>query len=161
MAEPALGLLSTIIKVVPGAEKLLRPDLSGQWYYEIRYLRTERNPFRNMRVQYVAQLLQDASGRVTGDSEKTFDIEANGKTREYPGKWRVRTKLNGQLSFSWARLAWVLRVHIAEAGHERDSSSSHELVARWGDSAMLGKFTTTIANSSGTVHWKRERFLNY
>jgi len=152
---------ATLLKWVPGAERFFRPNLSGQWFYEVRYGKTEWNPYRNMRVQYMAQILQDGSGKISGDSEKILDLELNGQRRTYVGKWRVRTRVTGQLTFSVRPLGWLIHLHIAESGHERDSSSTHELTAKWGEKSILGTFTTTIANSSGTSHWKRDQFLNF
>lgn len=158
-----LSLVSFLFNAVKtGASTLTsaRPDLSGQWYFEVKYARTENNPFRNMRVQYLAQLLQDGSGKITGTAEKILDIESNGNKRPYVGQWRVQVRLNGHMRFSLRTLSWRVNFHIEEQGHIRPSSTTHQLRLRapWTD--MLGKFNSTISNASGPSHWRRDPFLN-
>jgi hypothetical protein len=134
--------------------------MSGQWRYEVRYERSAWNPYKGMRVQYVAQLVQDRAGKISGTAEKTLDIEADGKKRAYIGRWRIAARVTGQIAFSMARRGWLINIHVEEFGEQRNSSSTHELVAKWKESSLRGAFTSTIADSAGHVVWKKEPFLN-
>lgn len=148
-----------IIRSLPLLERLSRPDVSGAWYYEIKYKKTARNPFRNMCVQYTARLNQDISGKVTGTSEKILDIEANGCKRSYVGEHRVITKISGQVSFSGEKKKWMLKLLVEEYGHIRQSSATHDLLLGWNAKQMSGEFSSTIADTTGPCRWRREPFL--
>ncbi|HET6913463.1 MAG TPA: hypothetical protein VFH71_09020 [Rhodanobacteraceae bacterium] len=152
--------LKLLGNIAPALGRLIRPDISGQWYFEYEIKRTEYNPYRGMRVQYVAELLCNKNGAVVGTSEKLRERVASGAVRSYTGRFRDQAKLQGQLRFGVKRFAWCLDLHVEERGEKRMHSAAQQLRIYDGGEKMLGSFFGTAANSEGEVLWKRDRFLN-
>lgn len=154
-------LLKIISSIASPFERLVRPDISGHWYFEYLVKKTDFNPYRGMSVQYTAELVCDKSGGVIGTSEKIRERVASGNIRSYTGRFRDQAKLRGQLAFRLKGFAWCLDLHVEERGEIRMHSATHKLRIYDLGKKMLGNFSGTAANSEGEVLWKRDSFLNF
>ena len=128
------------------------PNLSGRWKLTLTYLDTDYKPFKDLQVTYQALLIQEGL-TLQGTGEKMSDRGPDIESRNYTGAARATLQIGGDVTrnyFSRDRLS----IHYQEAGSERPSSTLHELV-HFDSTVMCGCFISTIANSTGSVWWKR------
>jgi hypothetical protein len=152
--------LTRLLRFIPAAGRLVRPNISGRWFFEYAIKKSAYNPYKGMRVQYVAQLLCDKNGIVSGTSEKTRDRVSSDEIRTYTGKHRDKAEIQGQVTYSFSRFSWAITLHIREQGHLREHSATQILFSYDAGKKLKGKFTGTAADSEGEVFWSREAFLN-
>ncbi len=128
------------------------PNLSGRWKATLTYLDTDLERFAGLKVTYQALLIQEGLS-LRGTGEKMSDRGDGIEPRNYTGADRVNLEIGGDVTrnyFSRDRLS----IHYREAGKVRASSTLHELV-HFDRTVMCGCFISTIANSTGTVWWRR------
>lgn len=127
-------------------------DLDGSWIYEQTTCTSEYNPYKGLKVRFLA-LLSRNGNLIYGSAEKVYEITADGKEREYVGKYRTRAKISGHIEkkyFAPDRIS----IHIVEEGEQRTSSTTHILECKKSTN-LEGRFTSTISNQIGTVTWER------
>lgn len=132
------------------------PDLSGPWDFTVTYENTAYNPYRGLHVTYRALLLQNGD-KLSGNGEKTAEGGPTQSSREYTGAQRVHIKINGTVSREYftGRLSKVrVKILYREFGDERPSSTSMNLTV-CDRETMAGCFSSTIADTSGPVIWRR------
>jgi hypothetical protein len=130
------------------------PRVTGRWYFEILTVNTTHNPYKGMKLRYIAMLWSD--GRcIRGTVEKIYENSSTGE-RIYVGKNRTRGVVEGFVEknyFSWDRVM----LHIVEDGHGRESTNFYELIVISND-RMTGKFSSMVANQDGDAEWQRNPF---
>ena len=130
------------------------PDLGGPWDFTVTYQNTARTPYRGLQVTYRALLLQTGD-KLSGTGEKTSEGGPTQPSKEYTGAERVHIGIEGTVfrkPFPWKPSK--VRILYRERGDERPSSTSMNLVVRDRDT-MTGFFSSTIADTSGPVIWRR------
>ena len=127
------------------------PNISGQWYFVNNTIDTSYSKFKNLNVYYKVMLIQQDS-KISGYGEKIQD-ELNGKTIEYAGKNKIPIKISGYLKHNFISKD-TLMLNISEEGSIRKSSTFIDLI-RFSDDEMQGEFASTIADSSGSVLFRR------
>ncbi len=128
------------------------PKLSGRWQFTGTTLETSLSRFEGLEVTY-SVLLQQEGLKIFGTGEKIRD-ELDGVVTEYDGDRRTHIDITGYLHRKYLSKD-ELTLHYVERGRRRDSSTIQELI-RFDEKKMSGNFESTIANSSGTVEWKRQ-----
>ena len=128
------------------------PDLSGRWKFTVTYDNTDLPRYEGLQVTYQVLLIQDGL-ELSGSGEKLSDRGAGQPLRDYKGEDRGHIQIVGGIKRNYfSRDAVVL--HYREEGQSRESSTLHQLV-EYGRESMSGRFSTTIANTSGPVLWQR------
>ena len=129
-----------------------QPDLNGRWFFTITYEKTSHSNFQNLQVIYEVILIQDGL-HLTGTGEKVEEIHKDGTKLEYEGESRIPIAIAGTIDYNYLSHN-NLNLHYKESGHERESASFHRLTI-FDTLRMSGAWESTIANSSGTVSWRR------
>ncbi len=127
------------------------PNLSGLWNFVEHTAKTSYRPYENMKMTYHALLGQEGPV-VYGSGEKVYSASDN-KNEEYTGAARVRIEIRGYLTKRYFRPS-ILEIYYLEKGKLRESSTIHNLRIR-SKKELRGAFTSTIADSTGTVVWAR------
>ena len=125
------------------------PYLYGHWIFEITYKKTKYNPYKGMKLKYKI-LINQKNKELLGTGEKIEEKLKNGKIQEYTGKNRVRIKLNGYIHKNYFSKD-IINLHIEEHGTERVSSTVYKVAYTKKKKKLSGCFTSTIADSSGSV----------
>jgi len=129
-------------------------DLDGSWSYEQITNTSEYNPYKGLKLGYLA-LLSRNGNLIYGSAEKVYEITADGIKRDYVGKYRTRAQISGHIEkkyFAPDRIS----IHIVEEGEQRTSSTSHILECKKNINLELeGRFASTISNQIGTVTWAK------
>ncbi len=130
------------------------PNITGQWYFEMRTTTTSYRPYENMILRYVAMLWREDS-RIEGTVEKVYEDSSTGQ-RSYIGKNRTRGRVQGYVQKNYFGRDRVF-LHIVEEGHGRESTNFCDLYVQ-PDGEMAGEFSSMVADQSGDVTWRRESF---
>ena len=128
-----------------------RPEISGNWTFEIKTIKTEYKPYKGMVLRYVAMLWCEGPN-VFGTTEKVYENSSTG-IRNYTGSDRARGQINGFIEKRYFSKDRVI-LHIIEDGHGRESTHFYNLIVEKPD-LMSGTFTSMVADSEGEVVWKR------
>lgn len=131
-----------------------QPDLNGRWFFTVTYEKTSHSNFQNLQVTYEVILIQDGL-RLTGSGEKISEAQNDGTKIEYEGDGRTPIEIEGTINSNYLSHN-NLNLHYKESGSLRDSASFHRLTI-FDPVRMSGKWESTIANSSGSVSWKRDK----
>lgn len=145
------GLLLTLLFFLARDKLFPLPSLSGLWTCEATTERTAYKPYEGMVLWYAVLLVQEGN-RVSGSGEKIREASVQGK-REYVGKSRTHIDISGYVTKRYLAPDEIV-IHVRESGELRPSSSVHTLEIKR-DGTMIGAFVSTIADSIGTVNWKR------
>lgn len=130
------------------------PKVNGRWYFEIRTVTTEYNPYKGMVLRYVAMLWREGN-HIEGTVEKIYENSSTGE-RKYEGKNRTRGIANGFIEKNYFSKDCVV-LHVVEGGHVRESTNFYDLIVE-SDNKMEGKFSSMVANQEGDVKWQRDEF---
>ncbi len=126
-------------------------DVTGTWYVEEVYEKSDMTKYRGMKLKYIVVLSQDVM-HLSGSGEKIWEF-VDGKEKEYVGSQRTRLDVSGTISCPLLSEDKV-NIQYVQHGARRESSTSHVLTLL-DDVTMNGEFQSTVANSSGRVSWKR------
>ena len=128
------------------------PELAGRWKFTVVYKDTAYDKFNELRVTYQVLLFQDGLD-LSGNGEKMSDRGPTQDPVDYDGDRRTPLRIAGTITRNYFS-ADAVTLHYMEEGRRRESFSLHRLP--YVDShTMCGCFHTTVANSSGTVSWRR------
>ena len=130
------------------------PEITGRWFFELHTENTAYNPYRNMKLQYVAMLWCEGHC-VHGTVEKIYEDSSTVK-KEYIGENRTRGRVEGYIEKNYFSKDKVF-LHVVEDGHGRESTNFYELAVKSSDS-MKGTFSSMVADQDGGVKWQREKF---
>ena len=128
------------------------PNLSGRWKFTVIYEETSVPRFQDMQVTYQALLIQEGL-HLTGSGEKMSAVSPTIQLETYEAAQRGNVELSGNIRRNYFSPDQLV-MHYKEAGAKRESSTLHEL-EYFDPEAMCGCFVTTIANTRGTVWWRR------
>ena len=126
------------------------PDLAGRWMFTVTYQDTSLKRYEGMQVTYQALLIQeDLSLRGTGEK-----VSEGGAVpfKRHPAKSRVNIELEGTINRHYFSPDELVIRYNEEGG--RKSSTLHQL-KHFDPNVMCGCFITTIADTDGTVWWRR------
>ncbi len=146
------GIVLAIIFFLFKASIFNKTKLSGSWKIYTKTLKSSYKPYVNMELQYTAHILQNDL-IIFGRAEKTKEKIENSPLKEYTGKKRTDMAINGTIYKNYIFKS-KLTINIIEQGLERQSSSTYNLKIV-NNKLLKGTFTSTIADSSGKVEWKR------
>jgi hypothetical protein len=132
------------------------PRISGMWFFEMKTIKSDFNPYKDMILHYVAILCIEGN-KIEGTVEKIYEKSSTGE-RSYDGKNRTRGIVNGFIEKNYFSKDRAL-LHIIEDGHGRESTHFYEVIIR-SNSEMDGTFNSMVAHQDGETTWKRKRFLN-
>lgn len=115
---------------------------------------TQYKPYYNMELEYRV-LLRIEGSKVFGTLEKVREKSSTGE-RTYVGEHRSRGLIEGFVEkniFGKDRL----QLHVYERNHKRQSSTLHVLtiINENDDWKLIGEFSSTIANQTGSSSWER------
>jgi len=127
------------------------PQFCGAWTSELTTHSSSYRPYDNMKVTYIVLLAQEGA-HLSGTGEKVEDQTAEG-THRYVGRHRVRIEISGYVTKRYLGTDEVT-FHVTEFGKQRTSSTVHMLKPKSHD-RLSGRFISTIADSTGEVHWVR------
>ena len=127
------------------------PNLNGTWYFTSTLTETTYSKYRGLKVTYQVNLIQDQL-HITGYGEKVSE-ELNGVVTNYVGKDRVAIDVTANITHRYFSKDTLAMAYL-ETGTARKSSTFQRLI-RYNDDAMSGTFASTIANSNGSVEWRR------
>ena len=129
------------------------PRISGLWEFSVVYENTSYGMFKNLKVTYQAALVQSEM-KLQGSGDKYSEQFPDATTPTYYDQPdRIPIKINGYIERKFLGQDKIF-LYISEKGKKRESSAFHELNQE-GDGSMTGTFYTTIANTSGSVVWKK------
>ncbi len=127
------------------------PDLNGRWLMAKTVTETQHDSYKDLIVLYEVVLRQDGL-RLSGTAEKVAEIH-NGNLFKYDYEKRVRVELEGAIDRNYLSKDRV-NIHWVEHGRKRDSSSLLQ-ISRFNDEYMKGRYSSTVARSSGESEWAR------
>jgi len=128
------------------------PDLSGNWKFTVAYEETALAEFKGLQVTYQVLLVQEGL-KLTGHGEKLSDRGPTQAAVDYAGDRRTNIRVQGTVARNFFSPDTLL-LHYSEAGRRRESATIHRL-AQCGREALCGCFRSTIADTSGSVWWRR------
>ena len=130
------------------------PEISGHWYFEAHTEDTSLGDFEDMKLTYEAMIWCEGRS-IHGTFEKIYEDSSVIK-RPYIGEARTRGTIQGSIEKNYL-VKDRLFLHLVEAGKKRESTSFHQLDFA-PDDRLVGSFKSTVAEQSGTVKWRRNRF---
>jgi len=154
VATVAGGALLTFIFFFLKEKVFPFPDVAGMWFFQVTTLETAYNPYKNMKLQYVAVIWREGS-RVRGTVEKMHETSSTGE-RDYVGKHRARGVLNGYVQKNYFAKDQLF-LHVVEDGERRESTNFYGLRVLSHD-VMDGTYASTVADQKGVVRWQRNAF---
>ncbi len=95
------------------------PQVSGQWYFEMRTEVTAYRPYEGMVLRYVAMVWREGP-TIKGTVEKIYEISTTGE-RAFVGSNRTRGIIEGYIEKNYLSKDKIL-MHIKENGHGREST---------------------------------------
>jgi hypothetical protein len=128
------------------------PNLAGRWKFTVNYEDTASNLFQDMQVTYQALVIQEDL-ILKGTGEKMSAVSPTIPIEKYAAKNRIHIGLEGTIRRKYLSPDELV-IHYTERGHERASSTIHEL-KHFDHETMCGCFLSTIANTRGSVWWVR------
>ena len=130
------------------------PDLSGNWKFTVTYENTTLSSFKDLGVTYQVLLIQEGL-KLSGSGEKVSEGGTTQDIEHYTGESR-RTHIDivGSIVRNYFSCNVVVLHYKEENEDSRQSSTVHRLV-QCSREAMDGRFSSTIADSSGPVWWQR------
>lgn len=150
ISGPILALLFFLLK-----EKCFGiPDITGKWYFEMKTVNSEYNPYKGMTLRYIAVIWREGN-KISGTVEKIYENSSTGE-REYVGVNRSRGHLDGYYELNYFTKDKIY-IHIEEQGKGRESTNYFELI-RINESSFSGAFNSFVANQDGLSEWKRDQF---
>lgn len=130
------------------------PKIAGRWFFETTTLHTAYNPYKDMRLRYMAMLWNEGN-YIKGTVEKIYENSSTGE-RCYEEKNRRRGFIDGCIVKNYFSKDRV-DLHLVVNDHGRESTYFFDIVIK-SNSKMTGSFTSMVANQNGNVTWQRERF---
>ena len=128
-----------------------QPNLNGSWYFTTTTIDSSYSKYKGLKVTYQVNLLQDEL-HITGYGEKISE-ELNGVTKNYYGKDRVQIEVTANINHHYLSRDTLALAYL-ETGTARKSSTFMKLV-RYSDDEISGSFSSTAADTKGTVEWRR------
>ena len=133
------------------------PDFSGSWKFTVVYEDTARSSFKDLEVTYQVLLVQEGLS-LSGHGEKLSDRGPGQDPVDYAGDRRTNIAVRGTITRNYLSRD-TLVLHYNEEGRRRDSSTVHR-VAQCGAGVLCGCFRSTIADTTGSVWWRRRGELS-
>lgn len=130
-------------------------DISGRWYFMTTTVDSAYNPYKGMKLQYVAVIHREGNA-IYGTTEKIYESSLEGE-KEYIGKDRRRGTIKGSFEKFYLGKDKV-SLHSIENEFSRKSTNFYELLIE-DENNMKGYFTSMIADQTGEVTWQREQFF--
>jgi hypothetical protein len=128
------------------------PSLSDAWTIVTKTTRARLTTFVGMELRFIA-VVHHADASITGRAEKVMDKAVDQPERHYVGADRSRLSLSGTVRRGFFRPHSVSLL-IDEKGALRESATVYTLTIE-NHNKLIGTFTSTISNSSGTVEITR------
>jgi hypothetical protein len=145
------GLVLALIFLLLSDYVFPLPKLNGLWRFDLTTFLTSYKPYQGMKLTYLVLIWQDGNV-VRGTGEKVRE-DVQGAVRTYTAEHRSRVEIGGYVTKRYFRPSEVV-LHFKEQG-ERRASSTMQTLSLFGNSRMEGDYVSTVANSSGSVIWKR------
>ncbi|KFF68767.1 hypothetical protein ACRQTN_14460 [Pectobacterium brasiliense] len=134
------------------------PSFSGAFYLSLKTKKSKMNPYIGLVSYYMMTLIDEGDSKFSGKIEKIFDIENDGKCREYIGRHRNLGKIHGKVDRYYFRRN-KLSVLVEMNGNEVTRESSVVLnFKKVSNKKMVGYFITTAADSSGEAIFQCHEF---
>lgn len=142
------GLILTLMLFILNESVFKKVNLSGEWQVETFTRISAYAPYTKMKLYFNTHLLQQGYALI-GSAEKTREVLASGNSHVYRPEKRVTLKLFGYYERKYLGTS-ELFLMIIEKGSARETRTSYHLVIN-SDKKMTGTFTSTAADSKGTV----------
>lgn len=128
------------------------PDLSGTWSFTENTLKSSYNPYKNMKVTYLAIIWNEGTN-IYGSGERIKELTMQG-LHEYENDQKVNVEIQGHIK---KRYFWndEITIHYFEDGAKRKSSTIHRMQMK-SNKLIEGKFFKTAANATGAIIWDRK-----
>lgn len=126
------------------------PNLSGVWTMHVDILDSDYNPYKGMKLTYIVMLSQ-SSGSLQGVAEKVHEVS---KKNPLPGyhyqrAGRMHSTISGGI-FGNVFQQKKFQLILHEEGEHRRYVSIADVEVQ-NDNSLKGSYTSTAANSRGTV----------
>lgn len=137
------------------------PSLSGVFYLKLVTKSSAWKKYEGLSSFFVLTLINESSTRVTGKIEKIYDIENDGKYREYTG----RDRNTGDVLITIERCNLIrhkMNIHISLKGDAKGVQRPSSLIVTIDKLKLdaVGKFVTTAADAHGIAFFKHKSFKN-
>lgn len=129
------------------------PNMAGCWYIESSTSESAYRPYGGMSLKYQVMIWQDGQ-TIRGSSEKIYE-HSSSKIGSYDRTTRKHGRVEGYITHRYLGKDRV-QLLVSETG-SRITSTVFELEFTRDKSALTGSFSTTVASSSGTAIWSRQR----
>ncbi|GAB6071026.1 hypothetical protein JCM30760_21230 [Thiomicrorhabdus hydrogeniphila] len=130
------------------------PEVTGQWYLEMRTENTDYNPYKDMVLRYVIMIWREGNA-LKGSAEKIYENSSTGE-RDFVGQNRTRAIIEGYVEKNYLGKDRVF-LHAVEDGHGRESTNFYDLQMK-SDLKMEGIFNSMVANQDGKVVCQKKPF---
>jgi hypothetical protein len=136
-----------------------RPNLSGSWYFLLRFENASHQDYLGMLVQWQANILSNGK-EITGSAERRSESSRRHPPFVYKHESRQKAEIKGLMRYTLRpKCGWVVDfylVHKAQ-GAARETTASHALTSVTGTD-MAGTFRGDASDSSGRVSWSRKLY---
>lgn len=136
-----------------------RPNLSGRWYFLLRFEKASHGDYLGMLVQWQANILSDGK-EITGSAERRSESSRRHPPFIYRHEFRQKADIKGVIRYALRpKCGWVVDFHLVHKaiGAARETTASHTLTSVTKQS-MDGTFSGDASDSSGHVSWSRKLF---
>jgi len=148
LEEFTANLVLAISLIVFNEKIFPKYNISGEWDTNLTYDKTSHHDFLGIQIQYKINLLQQGN-IITGHGEKVSDINTERGLYEFERDKRVHIEVNGYYERNFIKKS-IIYLNVVEKGRIRDTSQTFVLCYE-GKSKLIGKFTSTAADSSGPI----------
>ena len=138
------------------------PELSGPWKFTMTYEDTAYSPYQGLQVTYQVLLLREGL-KLSGSGEKIYECGPTQEPKTYTGIARTKIRIAGTIKrkyFARDEVTLLYEEEGLEEGGPRKSSTWQHIVCHRKRirhlKAMEGRYRSTIADTSGSVLWKRQ-----
>jgi len=128
------------------------PNLNGRWLFTVTYEDTDTEHYQDLQVTYETLLIQHNMS-LHGTGEKISAVSPTIPFEHYSEQDRINLKITGSIDRKYFSRD-ELTIHYEEDGKSRHSSTLHRLT-HFDENSMCGCFSSTIADTNGTVVWER------
>jgi len=152
-------MLSIIEKILGLIFVATRPNISGHWYFLLRFEHASHGDYLGMLVQWQANMLSKGE-EISGSAERRSESSLRHPPFIYRHESRQKADIKGIMRYAIRpRCGWVVDLHLVHKanGGARETTASHTL-GRVTKQAMDGTFCSDASDSSGRVSWSRQLF---
>lgn len=140
------GILLTLILFLLNEYVFRKKNFTGEWDVELTTHQTDYKKYQHMKLYYRVHLLQKGN-ELTGSGEKLKEILSDGKEMTYSEKSTVA--INGYYERKYLGKSRIY-LSLIEKGAKREYRTFYVLEIS-NNSKLIGKFSSTAANSKGEV----------